>query len=531
MIRVRVLGPVTVSGSDGAERLIERPAVRALLATLVSKLGRVVAIEELVASLWPNEQPEHPTDALHSRLRRLRLVLDDSDLNGTLTKEPSGYRLRLPDDQVDVAVFESLVAMAGEAVEPAEKLARLDEALALWRGAAYAEFPDHLLLRLEAIRLDELRVTALEQRGALLLATGRAADAVADMEQFVRANPHREGAWAALMRGLYLTGRHVEATRAYDDYRRRLANDLGLEPTPGLQQLFDLIVRGESLAPTAQLPPTGLAALSIGYQRLIDGRKLAVGTVGVGPTVLGIPQWISRLDMTAAGYDMRASIWNRLSRHVRLVLYDRWATGLSYGDLVDTSLESAITEAEEVANRQGGPIALFAMSGAGPIALGLAARRPDLVSALVLWGTFASPRGVFDLAAKEGILAMARAHWGLGSRTMADMHRPGSPPETAEVWARYLRAQADEDVAIAYLEAIYEYDVTDSLHLVKAPSLILHYRKDRVVPFAGALQLVAGLADARFIPLEGNRHLPDVDDLEVAVGAIKAFVLEHAGAT
>ena len=531
MIRVRVLGPVMVAGSDGVEQPIERPAVRVLLAILASKLDRVVVVEDLVALLWPDELPDNPTDALHSRLRRLRRVLADSNLGETLTREPSGYRLRLPGDQLDSAVFESLIKKAGEDMAPEAKLACLDEALLLWRGPAYGEFPDHMPLRLEAIRLDELRVTALEQRGALLLALGRAADAVADMEQFVRENPHREAAWSALMKGLYQTGRQVDATRAYDDYRRKLANDLGLEPTPGLQQLFDLIIRGESLAQSSQMPPVGLAALSIRYQRLTDGRKLAVGTVGAGPTVLGIPQWISRLDMTAAGHDMRASIWNRLARHVRLVLYDRWATGLSHGELTDTSLESAITEAEEVADHQGGPIALFAMSGAGPIALGLAARRPDLVSALVLWGTFASPRGVFNLAAKEGILAMARAHWGLGSRTMAEMHRPGSPPETAEVWARYLRAQAEEDVAIAYLEAIYQYDVTDSMHLVKAPALILHYRKDRVVPFAGALQLVAGLANARFIPLEGNRHLPDVEDLEMAVGAIKAFVLEHQGGT
>jgi DNA-binding SARP family transcriptional activator/pimeloyl-ACP methyl ester carboxylesterase len=531
MIRVRVLGPVTVAGNDGVERPIERPATRALLAILVTKLGRVVPVEDLVAGLWPDEQPHNPTDALHSRLRRLRQVLDEADLTGTLKREPSGYRLSLVDEQVDVAAFENLIKLAGVTDAPGPKLAHLDEALGLWRGAAYAEFPEHFALRLEAIRLHELRLTALERRGALLLETGRPTDAVADMERFVRENPHREAAWSALMKGLYLSGRQVDATRAYDDYRRRLANDLGLEPTSGLQQLFDLIVRGESLVPSAQLPPIGLAAMSIGYQRLTDGRKLAVGTVGSGPTVLGIPQWISRLDMIAAGHDMRVSVWNRLARHARLVLYDRWATGLSHGELTDTSLEAAISEAEEVADRQGGPIAVFAMSGAGPIALGLAARRPDLVAALVLWGTFASPLGVFNLAAKEGILAMARAHWGLGSRTMAEMHRPGSPPETAEVWARYLRSQADENVAIAYLEAIYEYDVTDSMHLVKAPALILHYRKDRVVPFAGALQLVAGLADARFIPLEGNRHLPDVDDLEVAVGAITAFLLEHPGRT
>jgi pimeloyl-ACP methyl ester carboxylesterase len=446
---------------------------------------------------------------------------------GKLTREPSGYRLALTDEQVDVAVFENLIRRAGESESPAPTLAHLEEALSLWRGAAYAEFPEHLMLRLEAIRLDELRVTALERRGGLLLDIGRAADAVADMEQFVRENPHREAAWSALMKGLYSTGRQVDATRAYDDYRRRLANDLGLEPTSGLQQLFDLIIRGESLDHSAELPPIGLAALSIGYQRLTDGRKLAVGTVGIGPTVLAIPQWISRLDMIADGHDMRASIWDRLARHVRLMLYDRWATGLSHGELTDTSLEAAIFEAEEVAEHHGGPLALLAMSGAEPIAIGLAARRPDLVAALVLWGTFASPRGVFNLAAKEGILAMARAHWGLGSRTMAEMHRPGSPPETAEVWARYLRAQADVEVAMAYLEAIYEYDVSDSMHLVKAPVLIMHYRKDRVVPFAGALQLVAGLSDARFIPLEGNRHLPDVGDLELAVGAIKAFLLEH----
>ena len=527
LIRVRVLGPVTVANNDGSELPVERPAVRALLAALVAKLGRVVPIDDLVASLWPEAQPDNPTDALHSRLRRLRQVLSGAGLEGTLSREPAGYRLSLPDDDVDVAVFENLMKRAGAEADPAARLAHLDEALALWRGLAYAEFPDNFVLRLEAIRLDELRLAALEKRGGLLLEIGRAAEAVADMEQFVRENPHRELAWFALMRGLYSTGRQVDATRAYDDYRKRLANDLGLEPTSGLQQLFDVIVRGEELAHNADMPPIGLGAMAIGYQRLSDGRKLAVGSVGTGPTVLAIPQWISRLDMIADGHDMRASIWDRISRHFRLVLYDRWATGLSQGELTDTSLEAAIFEAEEVAEASGGPLALFAMSGAGPIAIGVAARRPDLVAALVLWGTFASPKGVFNLAAKEGILAMARAHWGLGSRTMAEMHRPGSPPETAEVWGRYLRAQADEEVAMAYLEAIYGYDVTDSMHLVEAPVLILHYRKDRVVPFAGALQLVAGLSDARFIPLEGNRHLPDVADLELAVGAIKAFLDEH----
>jgi DNA-binding SARP family transcriptional activator/pimeloyl-ACP methyl ester carboxylesterase len=527
LIRVRVLGPVTVADNDGAERPVERPAVRALLAALVTKVGRVITVDDLVASLWPEGQPDNPTDALHSRLRRLRQVLNEAGLDGALSREPAGYRLSLPEDEIDVVVFEDLMKRAGVEADPAARLAHLDEALSLWRGTAYAEFPDNFVLRLEAIRLDELRLAALEKRGGLLLEIGRAADAVADMEQFVRENPHRELAWSALMRGLYATGRQVDATRAYDDYRKRLANDLGLEPTSGLQQLFDLIVRGESLAHQSDLSPIGLAALSIEHQRLPDGRRLAVGSVGTGPTVLAIPQWISRLDMIAEGHDMRASIWDRLSRHVRLVLYDRWATGLSPGELTDTSLDAAIFEAEQVAEASGGPLALFAMSGAGPIALGLAARRPDLVAAMVLWGTFASPRGVFNLAAKEGILAMARAHWGLGSRTMAEMHRPGSPPDTAEVWGRYLRAQADEEVAMAYLEAIYGYDVTESMHLVQAPVLVLHYRKDRVVPFAGALQLVAGLADARFIPLEGNRHLPDVGDLELAVGAIKAFLDDH----
>jgi pimeloyl-ACP methyl ester carboxylesterase len=111
----------------------------------------------------------------------------------------------------------------------------------------------------------------------------------------------------------------------------------------------------------------------------------------------------------------------------------------------------------------------------------------------------------------------------MGSKILADLYRPGSSDEAAWHLSRVLRDSAGPDVAAEYLASMYDHDVTDLLPAVTAPALVLHYRRDRLIPFRGATDLVAGLRDAKLLPLDGCVHLPDAADLDL----IQTAVVQH----
>jgi pimeloyl-ACP methyl ester carboxylesterase len=154
------------------------------------------------------------------------------------------------------------------------------------------------------------------------------------------------------------------------------------------------------------------------------------------------------------------------------------------------------------------------------------------VSRLVLFGTYADGPSVFtNVALRESVVALVRAHWGIGSRVLAEMFRPGSSAEAALHFAQAMRDSADPGIAADYLQAVYSTSVTELLPEVRVPALVLHYRKDRVIPYAGGQQLATGLPDARFVPLEGGYHLPDAADLPRIVSTVIDFLEEDAAAT
>jgi pimeloyl-ACP methyl ester carboxylesterase len=243
---------------------------------------------------------------------------------------------------------------------------------------------------------------------------------------------------------------------------------------------------------------------------------------------VAFPGWISSLGVVAAGRDPRSSVLQRLAERCRLTLYDHSGCGLSPDPPGDLSLGAAVDELEAVVRCQDWPVSLFAMSQAGPIAIGLAHRAPELVSRLVLFGTYADGPGTFpDSPLRASILAIVRAHWGIGAQVVADFYRPRISDEGARHLASAMRDSAPPDVAAAYLEAVYETSVIDILHEVTTPALVLHYRRDRVIPFSGGRQLATGLPDARFLPLDGGYHLPDAEDLPRIVDAILSFTAEE----
>jgi predicted ATPase/DNA-binding SARP family transcriptional activator len=291
MVGIAVLGPMRVAGDRGSPAAVGSHRQCVLLAILVSRLGRVVTSDVLVDSLWGGQLPDHPTAALQSQVFRLRRLLGPADVE--VENDGAGYRLAAARDQVDVARFEDLAARAAMSrSEPAIALGLLEQALGLWRGRAYHEVADDAAVQPEVTRLEELRADAAEQRAALLLEMGDPTAAAAAMETLMAEHPFREGPASVRMRALARAGRHAEAVRVYDVFRRNLAEELGLEPSPELRAQELEILRHETPAPPRiGLPGNSLVGREVDLSeiaaRLAAGRLVTLtGPGGVGKSRL-----------------------------------------------------------------------------------------------------------------------------------------------------------------------------------------------------------------------------------------------------
>ncbi|WP_176946647.1 BTAD domain-containing putative transcriptional regulator [Lentzea fradiae] len=273
-----MLGPLTA----GDARL-GGPRQRAVLARLLVARRRVVPVRTLVADLW-EEPPDGAVGAVQTFVGALRKALEPDRPPRTpsslLVTEGAGYALRASD--VDAWRFEEM--LGGD-------LAVLDEALALWRGPAYAEFAEEHWARAEVDRLTELRLVAVERRAEALLAAGRAAEAVADLRAHLAAHPWREKAWSLLALALYREGRQGDALEAVRSARHALAENLGVDPGPGLRALeADILSQAPRLLPAVPSALVGrsaeLAALDAAVPAAGLGVAVVSGEAGVGKTAL-----------------------------------------------------------------------------------------------------------------------------------------------------------------------------------------------------------------------------------------------------
>jgi ABC-type transport system substrate-binding protein/DNA-binding SARP family transcriptional activator/streptogramin lyase len=274
-LEFRILGPLEVARNDGP---LELPAgkPRALLAVLLLRPGEVVSVDRLVDELWGERPPPTATKNLQGYVARLRRVLG----NGALVTQAPGYALRV--DALDAARFQALVEEARHE-EPAAAAPRLEEALALWRGPPLADFAYEPFAQDEIRRLEELRLSALEDRVEADLALGRHAEVVAELESLAREHPLRERLQGLRLIALYRCGRQAEALEAYRTTRRRLVDELGVEPGPELKELERMILEhNRSLeAPPRESNPVA-AARKLGRRGVVIAFAglLAVGGVG-----------------------------------------------------------------------------------------------------------------------------------------------------------------------------------------------------------------------------------------------------------
>ena len=276
MLEFRILGPLEVW--DG-EKTVELGGQRqrAVLALLAIHVGEVVPSERLITDLWGETPPPTAATSLQNAVSQLRKALGPDVVE---TKAP-GYALHAARDAVDARRFEKLVNAARSA-EADRRAALVSEALELWRGPPLADFPYEAFAQNEAARLEELRMTAVEERMEAQLELGGAAELVAELEQVVRENPLRERPRGQLMLALYRSGRQAEALQAYQDARKMFVEELGIEPTPSLQQLHASILRQESALQPQVVPGAGEDRLGEVVRALLSGRLVPV--LGPGPS-------------------------------------------------------------------------------------------------------------------------------------------------------------------------------------------------------------------------------------------------------
>lgn len=281
-----VLGPLEVR--DGT-RLLEVPGrrERALLALLLTAPGRVFSVSAIVAGLWPEQPPAGAEKTVQAYVSRLRRTLPRDGSSLVCTRSP-GYLAAVDATQVDAERFRALAAAgrrdlsAGRAATAA---AELRDALAMWRGEAYAEFDAPFAIA-ERTALEELRLAAVEDRIAADLAMGAGPELVGELGALVRRHPWRERLWGQLMTALYRSGRQADALGAFQRARAALVDELGVEPGPDLRA-----VEARVLAQDA---------------RLLGGiTESARSAFPAGPMFVGRDAELSRLldayDRTAAG--------------------------------------------------------------------------------------------------------------------------------------------------------------------------------------------------------------------------------------
>jgi DNA-binding SARP family transcriptional activator/class 3 adenylate cyclase/tetratricopeptide (TPR) repeat protein len=246
-VEFRILGPFEVL-EDRQPVSLPRGQGRTLLAILVLRAGEVVSADRLIDELWGETPPATATNALQNLVSRLRKRLKPARAGGVppvLETHQPGYRLAIDPGQVDSNRFRLLLAEASEA-PVREKAAMLHRALSLWRGPALADFIYEPFAQAEIAELEELRLTAAEERIDADLAIGRHTKVVAELQGLASEHPLRERLAEQLMLALYRSGRQVEALEVYTGTRRTLIDELGIEPGLSLRQLEGSILRQDA---------------------------------------------------------------------------------------------------------------------------------------------------------------------------------------------------------------------------------------------------------------------------------------------
>jgi DNA-binding SARP family transcriptional activator/WD40 repeat protein len=304
-MRFLVLGPLEVTGEGGEQLPLSGSKERTVLADLVAHAGHVVSVDDLIDEVWGEQPPRTAEKTLGSYVSRLRRALEPGRPAGStsdlIATRSGGYLLEVEEDEIDAARFERLAEEGRRLLDsgrPKDADAALEEALGLWRGAAYQGYRYTGFGTSEGERLEELRRSAEENRIDARIAAGHAGALIAELEAMVRDEPLRERRWGQLMLALYRAGRQAEALQAFTRARTVLVDELGIEPGPELRRLQAAIFAQDpelesawpggsgSIRSTDVCPYKGLARFETSDAEFYFGREQVVADA-VGSLVGG----------------------------------------------------------------------------------------------------------------------------------------------------------------------------------------------------------------------------------------------------
>ena len=255
---------------------------------------------------------------------------------------------------------------------------------------------------------------------------------------------------------------------------------------------------------------------------------MAYSTVGAGPALLCDSGWITHLRGQLELFSFGAFA-GQLAERFTVIRYDKPGCGLSDRDGADLSFDGQVAAALAVADAVGaGRFRLFGASQGGQLAAAIAARHPDRVEALALYGMCASGSDLAPAEVRDSIVALVRAHWGLGLKALAGAFVTDPTAEDVAEFARFQRASASAAVAARLLEVYYDTDIRALLPAIRARTVVLHREADQGTRFELGREVAALIPGATLIPLPGSSHLFYHGDWPAVLDTMVGFLSEPA---
>jgi pimeloyl-ACP methyl ester carboxylesterase/DNA-binding CsgD family transcriptional regulator len=260
------------------------------------------------------------------------------------------------------------------------------------------------------------------------------------------------------------------------------------------------------------------------------GRRVAYAVTGDGPALVAPAWWISHLELDWRDRSFR-DLWSTVAEGYTLVRYDRLGVGMSDREVrdEDLTLESDVALLSAIIDELGADaVSLIGGSSGGCAAICYAARFADRVDRLLLYGAYADGPSITSPAVRDSIVGTVRSHWGLGSRLLADIFSGDADSAEQERLARYQRESASPETAAVLLELVYRNDVRSLLGGISPPTLVVHRRDDRAIPYRLGRELAAQIPTATLIPLAGNAHFPWAGDADSVARALRSVLAPDA---
>lgn len=482
-LRIELLGGLSVRAGDAAITLPASKKTRALLAYLVLA-NRPRRREHLCETFW--DGPDDPRALLRWSMSKLRGVVDAD--RSRLIADRDQVSLDLNGAEVDLFAIRAL------ADGPADAEALKQAAVALRQPLLEGlDLPGHdtfqAWLTAEREEARVLRVRVLAQLGAHAGLNGH--EALPWIREWVDNAPADPDALTALKQTLGELRRGAELASALDAPQAR---DQNLPVDAGQEWL-----RRQRLK----------------FCTAKDGARIAYAQVGAGPALVKAANWLSHLEL-----DWDSPAWSplfqELARDHTFIRYDERGNGLSDWEVDDLTFEAFVRDLETVVEASGVErFPLLGISQGGAVAIAYAARFPERVSHLILWGAYAAGwrhgASAEMTAEREAVITLVRHGWGrddpayrqIFSRTFM----PSATPAEIDWFNDFQRRTASAENAARFLEVFSRLDVRDQLARVQAPTLVLHARDDRRIPVASGVQIAAGIPGAEFIALDTDNHV------------------------